>query len=108
MIQTETASIRLLNRPQDLLNISSANDLCLEEYLHPITQGQYALYQVRHQGEFAVAGLRRTENDPWEIDQIRSKGNAESSQALMETVKAWHVSHTLLTSVQHASTLPVL
>ena len=51
-------SIRLLNLPQDLLNIASANDLCLDPYLHPITQGQYALYQVRHQGEFAVAGLR--------------------------------------------------
>ena len=57
-------SIRLLNRPQDLLNIASANDLCLDQYLHPITQGQYALYQVRHQGEFAVAGLRRSENAP--------------------------------------------
>jgi hypothetical protein len=89
----ETESIRLLNRPQDLLNISSANDLCLEEYLHPITQGQYALYQVRHQGEFAVAGLRRTENGPWKIDQIRSNGNAEPSQALMESVKAWHATH---------------
>jgi hypothetical protein len=91
----ETESIRLLNRPQDLLSISSANDLCLEQYLHPITQGQYALYQVRHQGEFAVAGLRRTENGPWEIDQIRSKGNAEPSQALMESVKAWHANHSV-------------
>ncbi|MEX1115608.1 MAG: hypothetical protein WEB53_10190 [Akkermansiaceae bacterium] len=27
-------------------------------YIQSITQGQYALYQVRHQGEFAVAGLR--------------------------------------------------
>jgi hypothetical protein len=89
----ETESIRLLNRPQDLLKISSANDLCLEQYLHPITQGKYALYQVRHQGEFAVAGLRRTENGPWEIDQIRSKGNAEPSQALMDSVKAWHANH---------------
>ena len=89
----ETESIRLLNRPQDLLNISIANDLCLEEYLHPITQGQYALYQVRHQGEFAVADLRRTENGSWKIDQIRSKGNAEPSQALLEAVKGWHSSH---------------
>jgi hypothetical protein len=91
----ETESIRLLNRPQDLLNISSANDLCLEEYLHPITQGQYALYQVRHQGEFAVAGLRRTETGPWEIDQIRSKGNAEPSQALMQSVMEWHATHSV-------------
>lgn len=90
----ETESIRLLNRPQDLLNISAANDLCLEQYLHPITQGQYALYQVRHQGEFAVAGLRRTDNGSWEIDQIRSKGNAEPSQALMDSVKAWRSGHT--------------
>ncbi len=89
----ETESIRLLNRPQDLFNISIENELCLEEYLHPITQGQYALYQVRHQGEFAVAGLSRTENGLWEIDQIRSKGNAEPSQALTESVKAWHASH---------------
>jgi hypothetical protein len=86
----ETESIRLLNRPQDLLNISAANDLCLEEYLHPITQGQYALYQVRHQGGFAVAGLRRTENGQWEMDQIKGAKNAEPSQTLMETVKAWH------------------
>lgn len=91
----ETESIRLLNRPQDLLNISSANELCLEEYLHPITQGQYALYQVRHQGEFAVAGLRRTENGDWEIDQIRCKGNAEPSQELMESVRAWHANHSM-------------
>jgi hypothetical protein len=90
----ETETIRLLNRPQDLLNISSANELCLEEYLHPITQGQYALYQVRHLGEFAVAGLRRTENGHWEIDQIRCKGNAQPSQGLMESVKAWHDEHT--------------
>jgi hypothetical protein len=86
----ETETIRLLNRPQDLLNISAANDLCLEQYLHPITQGQYALYQVRHQGEFAVAGLRRTDNGPWEIDQIRSKKNADPSQALIDSVMAWH------------------
>jgi hypothetical protein len=85
----ETESIRLLNRPQDLLNISSANDLCLEEYLQPVTQGQYALYQVRHQGEFAVAGLRRNENGHWEIDQIRGKGNAAPSEALNGCVIAW-------------------
>lgn len=100
----ETESIRLLNRPQDLLNISSANDLCLEEYLHPITQGQYALYQVRHQGEFAVAGLHRTERGLWEIDQIRSKGNAEPSRALMESVKAWHSEH----KSENPSTIPLL
>jgi hypothetical protein len=86
----ETESIRLLNRPQDLLSISFANDLCLEQYLHPITQGQYALYQVRHQGEFAVAGLRRSENGHWEIDQIRGKGNATPSKVLTESVNAWH------------------
>lgn len=86
----ETESIRLLNRPKDLLNVSSANDLCLEQYLHPITQGQYALYQVRHQGEFAVAGLRRSGDGDWEIDQIRGRGNAESTQMLMEFVKEWH------------------
>ncbi len=91
----ETESIRLLNRPQDLLNISSANDLCLEQYLHPITQGQYALYQVRHQGEFAVAGLRRTENGHWEIDQIKGAKNAEPSQALKDCVAAWHANHSL-------------
>lgn len=89
----ETETIRLLNRPQDLLNISFANNLCLGQYLHSITQGKYAFYQVRHQGEFAVAGLRRTENEPWEIDQIRGKGNAEPSQALMESVMAWHLAH---------------
>jgi hypothetical protein len=66
---------------------------CLEEFLHPITQGQYALYQVRHQGEFAVAGLRRTDDGPWEIDQIKAAKNAEPPQALMETVKAWHTNH---------------
>ena len=27
--------IRLLNRPQDLLNLSAANRLCLEQFLHP-------------------------------------------------------------------------
>lgn len=38
----ETESIRLLNHPQDLLNISSANNLCLEQYLHRITKGKGA------------------------------------------------------------------
>ena len=91
----ETESIRLLNRPQDLLNISAANDLCLEQYLHPITQGQYALYQVRHQGDFAVAGLRRTDDGPWEIDQIKGAKNTEPSQALKECVAAWHANHSV-------------
>jgi hypothetical protein len=90
----ETETIRLLNRPQDLIHLSAAHELCLDEYLHPITQGEYALYQIRHQGEFAVAGLRRTEHSPWEIDQIRNKGNAEPSQALVESVKAWHAGNT--------------
>ena len=89
----ETESIRLLNRPQDLLNISAANDLCLEEYLHPITQGQYALYQVRHQGEFAVAGLRRTDDGSWEIDQIKGPKNADPSKALAGHVAAWYQSN---------------
>ena len=84
--------IRLLYRPQDLLNTSSANDLCLEEYLHPITQGQYALYQVRHQDEFAVAGLRRTDHGAWEIDQIKGPKNAEPSEAMAGHVAAWYQS----------------
>jgi hypothetical protein len=85
----ETESIRLLNRPRDLLNSSAASDLCLQDYLHPITQGQYALYQVRHQGEFAVAGLRRTDDGPWEIDQIKGPNNAEPSEGLASYVTTW-------------------
>ena len=86
----ETETIRLLNRPQDLLNISAANELCLEDYLVPITQGEYALYQVRHQGEVAVAGLRRTEAGNWELDQIKGAKNVESSEALTSHLAAWH------------------
>jgi hypothetical protein len=88
----ESETIRLLNRPQDLINLSIAHDLCLEDYLLPITQGQYALYQIRHHGEFAIAGLRRADNGAWEIDQIKGPKNAEPSEALTSRVATWHQS----------------
>jgi hypothetical protein len=85
----ETETIRLLNRPQDLIHLSAAHELCLDEYLHPITQGEYALYQVLHQGEFAIVGLRSTANGPWEIDQIKGPKNAEPSEGLASYVTTW-------------------
>lgn len=90
----ETETIRLLNRPQDLINLSTAHELCLDEYLNPITQGEYALYQVCHQGEFAVAGLRRADPGLWKIDQIKGAKNAEPSDALTSHVAVWHQSIT--------------
>lgn len=75
------------------MTITAAHELCLDEYLHPITQGEYALYQIRHQGEFAVAGLRRTDNGPWEIDQIKGAKNAEPTEALASHVAFWHQSN---------------
>lgn len=89
----ETETIRLLNRPQDLINLSTTHELCLDEYLYPITQGEYALYQVRHQGEFAIAGLRRTDDEPWEIDQIKGAKNAEPSENMASHVVAWYQSN---------------
>jgi len=44
------------------------------------SRGEYALCQIRHQGEFANAGLRRTENGRWEIGQIKGPKNAEPSE----------------------------
>lgn len=42
-----------------------------------------------HQGEFAIAGLRRTANGPWEIDQIKAGENAEQSQHTREHFLQW-------------------
>jgi len=50
--------------------------------------------QLRGNG-IAVAGLRRTDDGPWQIDQIRSKENTVPSQALLASVKAWHANHSV-------------
>ena len=73
------------------------NEVLLSEYLHPITQGEYALYQIRHHGEFAIASLRRTDNGPWEIDQIKGPKNSEPSERMREHFLQWHavVNHEL-------------
>jgi hypothetical protein len=54
-----------------------------------IIQGQHTLYQVRHQGEFAVAGVRRSEMGAWEIDQIEGSKNAEPSQQIRGHFLQW-------------------
>jgi hypothetical protein len=87
----ETESIRLLNRPLDLVEISIKDDLCLEKYLSSIIEGKYALYKILHQEEFAVVGIQREGDEPWNIDQIIGTKNTEPSDAIKDLVGQWTV-----------------
>ena len=85
----EGACIRLLNQPLVLISVSMIHELGLEQYLIPFSRGEYALYQMRYQGEFAVAGLRRSENGVWTIDQVLGPAKSEPSLGLRSFVEEW-------------------
>lgn len=85
----ETESIRLLNRPLDLVTIGTTHDLCLGKYLLSIIEGKYALYQILYQQEFAVVGIQREGNEPWKIDQIKGAKNAEPTGGIKRLVEEW-------------------
>ncbi len=86
----ETENIRLLNRPEELINISNENELSLNQYMILTSEGKYVLYKVNYQDEFAVVGICRTENGPWKIDQIMGTKNAEASVELRNHVMEWY------------------
>jgi hypothetical protein len=85
----ETATIRHLNRPQELLQLSAIPNLCLENFIDPIIRGEYALYHIVHNGEFAVAGIKRGHDGGWEIDDIRAESNAEPPEKVREYFLQW-------------------
>ena len=89
----ETESIRLLNRPLDLIAIGNTHDLCLGKHLRSIIEGKYALYKILHQEEFAVVGIQREGNEPWQIDHIKGHNNADPSEALALHVAEWQRSN---------------
>jgi len=84
-----TDTIRHLNRPQELLQLSINHNLCLEKYIDPIIRGEYALYRIDHEGQFAVAGIKRTENGTWELDEIRRAENAEPPAEVKGSFEQW-------------------
>lgn len=86
----ETDNIRLLNCPDELINISNENELSLNQYMILISEGKYALYQVNYLDEFAVVGIFRSENEPWRIDQIMGPKNAVVSEFVTRHVEEWH------------------
>jgi len=84
-----TDTIRHLNRPQELLELSIHHKLCLEKYIDPIIRGEYALYRIDHEGHFAVAGIKRTENSTWELDEIRGERNEEVPEEVRRHFTKW-------------------
>lgn len=88
-----TNSIRHLNRPLDLIQLSADHNLCLEKFIDPIIRGEYALYRIDLNGHFAAAGLKRTENGDWTLDQIRTekrqarRGGEGASPCMADTEK---------------------
>lgn len=85
----ETETIRHINTPQELLSLSAIHDLCLEKFLDDIIRGEYALYRIDHQDQFAVAGIRRTDDGAWQIDDIRGERNAQPSEEMRTHVLDW-------------------
>jgi len=65
------------------------HNLCLEKYIDPIIRGEYALYRIDHEGHFAVAGIKRTENGTWELDEIRGARNEEVSEEVRRHFIRW-------------------
>ena len=81
--------IHHINTPQELLSLSAAHNLCLEKFLDDIICGDYALYRIDHQEQFAVAEIRRTDDDGWQIADIRGERNAEPSEEMRMHVHQW-------------------
>ena len=71
------------------MHLSIENNLCLEKYIEPIIRGEYALYRIDHEGQFAVAGIKRTENAAWELDEIRGARNEEVPEAVRRHFTQW-------------------
>lgn len=85
----ETETIRHLNRPQELLQLSAIHNLCLEKFIDPIIRGEYALYRIDSNGEFAVAGIKRGDDGGWLLDDIRSARNAGAPEDVRKHFLEW-------------------
>lgn len=85
----ETETIRHINTPQELLSLSAIHNLCLEKFLDDIIRGEYALYRIDHQDQFAVAGIKRGDDGGWEIDDIRGARNADVPLGAREHFLQW-------------------
>lgn len=90
-----TDTIRHLNRPQELLRLSINHNLCLEKFINPIIRGEYALYRIDHDRQFAVAGIKRTEKGTWELDEIRGARNEDVSAEVRAHFLTWLIQETM-------------
>jgi hypothetical protein len=86
---TETGTIRHLNRPQDLIHLSAAHSLCLGKFIEPIIRGDYALYRIDYNGQFAVAGIKRGADGGWSLDEIRGARNTDATEEMKAHFLAW-------------------
>ena len=85
----ETETIRHINTPQELPILSATHNLSLEKFLDGIIRGEYALYRIDHQNQFAVAGIKRGDDGGWQIDDIRGERNAQPSEEMRAHVLQW-------------------
>lgn len=85
----DSDSIKPINEPRELISISMKHELCLEKYVDEIIRGNYALYQINHEGQFAVAGIRRNWMGDWSVDQIKGTNNAELENNLKTHFQKW-------------------
>jgi hypothetical protein len=103
---TGTDTIRHLNRPQELIELSIHHNLCLEKYIDPIIRGEYALYRLDHEGHFAVAGIKRAENSTWELDEIRGAKNAEPPAEVKGSFHQWLTECSIIRKTMPTISLP--
>ena len=85
----EQPGTRLLCSVREILNIALTSGLRLEKYIQRIAAGRYALYEITHHDEQAIAGLERDENGHWRIDQIRRSRNVVASDGVHDFVAEW-------------------
>jgi hypothetical protein len=85
----EQPGIRLLCSVREILNIALTSGLRLEQYIQRIAAGRYALYEITHHDEQAVAGTRRTDDGAWQIDDIRGERNAKPSEEMRAHFLQW-------------------
>lgn len=90
----ETASIRHLNRPQELLQLSADHNLCLEKFIDSIIRGEYALYRINLDDHFAVAGIKCDDQGLWYLDDIRGASNADAPSEVRVHFLAWLIRET--------------
>lgn len=89
-----SATIRHLNRPLEIIQISADHNLCLEKFIDPIIRGEYALYRIDLDGHFAVAGIKRDDHGLWHLDDIRGAHNAGAPDEVRAHFLAWLIRET--------------